>query len=148
MNQRIFLFAAMGCLGITAEIFFTAITAQINAWPEIENWRLKGESYIWMFPIYGIAGWAFPIILPKIQHLHFVVRTLIYAIGILTVEFITGWMLDVFTGQCPWEYTTGWHVMGYIRLDYTPFWMLFGGMVERVIVFLQSLQRVPEYQEL
>jgi uncharacterized membrane protein len=140
MNQRLFLFIAMGCVGMTAEIFFTAITSQVNAFPEIENWKLNGQSYIWMFPIYGLAGLAFPLILPKIQHLLFPIRMVIYALGILIVEFITGWLLDVFTGKCPWEYTTGWHVMGYIRLDYTPFWMLFGGLVEKIVVYLQGLQ--------
>jgi len=140
MNQRLFLFVAMGCVGITTEIFFTAITAQVAAFPEIDNWRLTGHSYIWMFPIYGLAGLAFPLILPKIHYLYFPIRMWIYALGIFVVEFIAGWLLDVFTGQCPWEYTSGWHIMGYIKLDYAPFWMLFGGLVERIIVFLQRLQ--------
>jgi hypothetical protein len=139
MNQRLFLFLAMGCLGITTEIFFTAITAQVEAYPNIDSWRLSGHSYIWMFPIYGMAGLAFPVILPIIQHLLFPIRMLIYGIGILVVELITGGLLDIITGSCPWEYTTGWHVKGYIRLDYLPFWMLFGGLLEKVIVFLQNL---------
>ena len=139
MKKHLFLFAAMACLGITTEIFFTAISEQIKAWPNPENWRLMGQSYIWMFPIYGIAGIAFPFIYQYISKIPFVFRTLIYAIGILAVEFITGWILDVFTGQCPWEYTSGWHVMGYIRIDYLPLWMAFGGFVEKVVMFLKNL---------
>lgn len=141
MNQRLFLVLAMGCVGVTTEIFFTAIMHQIAVWPDIENWRLEGNSYIWMFPIYSISGWAFPLLLPHIQRFPFFIRMLIYGIGILIVEFITGWMLDVFTGQCPWEYTTGMHILGYIRLDYLPFWMLFGGLVEKVIVYLMKISR-------
>lgn len=137
MKKHIFLFVAFACIGITTEIFFTAIVDLINNWPN-QGWALKGASYIWMFPIYGIAGIAFPAILPYIQKIPFVGRILIYGVGILIVEFIAGGLLDLFTGKCPWEYTTGLHIMGYIRLDYFPLWALFGGMVEKIVVFLQS----------
>lgn len=128
----------MGCVGITTEIFFTAITQMIDWWPNPENWRLMGVSYIWMFPIYGIAGIAFPLLFPFLMKFNFLIRMLVYGIGILLVEFITGGLLDIFTGSCPWEYKTGWHIMGYIRLDYLPLWMLFGGMVEKIITGIQS----------
>ena len=137
MKKHIFLFVAFACVGITTEIFFTAIKQVINNWPQAD-WALKGQSYIWMFPIYGIAGVAFPIIIPYIEKIPFIIRMCIYAIGILIVEFITGGLLDFFTGKCPWEYTTCWHIMGYIKLEYFPLWALFGGMVEKTIVFLQS----------
>lgn len=136
MKKHLFLFVAFACIGITTEIFFTAITHVIHSWPHAD-WSLKGQTYIWMFPIYGIAGIAFPFILPYLQKIPFVFRMCIYAIGILIIEFITGGLLDFFTGKCPWEYTTGWNVMGYIRLDYFPLWALFGGMVEKIIVYLQ-----------
>lgn len=138
MNRKLFLFIAMGCVGITTEIFFTAITHMIDQWPNPENWRLEGNSYIWMFPIYGIAGVAFPLLMPYLKHFIFIIRWLIYGIGILAVEFITGGLLDIFTGSCPWNYTTGWHIMGYIRIDYLPLWMGFGGMVEMILLYIMS----------
>ena len=138
MKKHIFLLVAMGCIGITTEIFFTAICDIIAQWPDIDSWALKGVSYIWMFPIYGIAGIAFPAIMPYITRLPFILRMCIYGIGILVIEFITGWLLDIFTGRCPWEYTSGWHLMGYIRFDYLPLWALFGGLVEKIITFLQG----------
>jgi len=138
MKKHIFLLVAMGCIGITTEIFFTAICDIIAQWPDIDSWALKGVSYIWMFPIYGIAGIAFPAIMPYISRLPFILRMCIYGIGILVIEFITGWLLDIFTGRCPWEYTSGWHLMGYIRFDYFPLWALFGGLVEKIITFLQG----------
>lgn len=132
----------MACVGMTTEIFFTAITDNINRFQEglPIDWRLKGQSYIWMFPIYGLAGLLFPIVLKFIDHLPAILRASIYGVGILLVEFITGGLLDLFTGQCPWEYTTGWHVMGYIRLDYFPLWAAFGYMVERILKILDKVQ--------
>lgn len=140
-NKSLFLFLAFGCVGITTEIFFTAIMNNIAAMQAGAgiNWRLMGNSYIWMFPIYGLAGIAWPILYKYIAKYHAIIRACIYAIGILIVEFITGWLLDVTTGRCPWEYQTGWHIMGYIRLDYFPLWAGFGYMVERIFLLLDRL---------
>lgn len=137
MKKQIFLFVAFACIGITTEIFFTAICKNIETFPQID-WSLSGQSYIWMFPIYGLAGWAFPWLYPIIQKYPLLLRLSIYGIGILIVEFIAGALLDFFTGRCPWEYEEGWHIMGYIRIDYFPLWALFGFMVEKIVLFLQS----------
>ena len=141
MKKTLFLFAAFACLGITMEIFFTAIVDNFNAVQagDAIDWSLTGKSYIWMFPIYGLAGIFFPPIVNKIGHLFVLLRMCIYAIGILTVEFITGGLLDLITGSCPWDYTTGWHIMGYIRLDFFPFWAFFGLLIERVYLLLRRI---------
>ncbi len=139
MKKPLFLFLAFGCLGITTEIFFTAIVDMIDMLQagHVEHYRLQGKSYIWMFPIYGIAGIAFPIMLRYIGNWPMLLRAAFYGVGILLVEFITGGLLDLFTGSCPWEYHTGWHIMGYIRLDYFPLWAAFGYMIERVVRFFE-----------
>lgn len=138
MKKHIFFFVALACIGITNEIFFTAINlCVIDRYPDID-WSLQGITYIWMFPIYGIAGIAFPFIYKYINKLPFVVRMMIYGVGILVVEFITGGLLDFFTGKCPWHYTKGWQIMGYVRLDYFPLWAIFGGLIERIVVFLDN----------
>lgn len=139
-SNLLFLFAAFGCIGITTEIFFTAIVDAINAVQAggSINWRLMGNSYIWMFPIYGIAGIALPLVYDKLQHWPGVARWALYGVAILAVEFVTGWLLDVTTGRCPWEYTKGWHIMGYIRLDFYPLWVGFGIMIERIYLLLRK----------
>jgi len=136
----LFLFVAFGCVGITTEIFFTAIVDAITAMQQgtAIDWRLVGHSYIWMFPIYGIAGIAFPLIYDKLAQWPAVARWAFYGIAILAVEFVTGWLLDVTTGSCPWNYTKGWHIMGYIRLDYYPLWVGFGIMIERIYLLLSN----------
>ncbi len=138
-QQNIFLFCAMACVGMTTEIFFTAITGFIYGEMSVQ---MKGFSYVWMFPIYGLAGIAFPPILKLIGNWNVLLRMCVYAIGILMVEFATGWFLEFATGQCPWEYKEGWHVLGYIRIDYFPFWAMFGLMVELLLKFLMRLRFV------
>ena len=52
-----------------------------------------------------------------------------------TIDWIKNIMIVQYsqiTGKCPWEYTTGWHIMGYIRLDFTPAWMFFSFIIERL----------------
>ncbi len=143
-NQRLFLFAAMGCVGMTGEIFFTAIYdiamghAVVIKGETVVPSRLLGYSYLWMFPIYGLGAILFPFLFKLIGHWNVLLRMCVYGAGIIAVEFITGWLLDVTTGQCPWEYKEGWQVMGYIRLDFFPFWAVFGLMVEKLLNFLMS----------
>ena len=135
--RKLFLFCATACLGITCEIFFTAFYELYHGRMDIQ---MKGHSYIWMFPIYGLAGLLFPPILKLIANWNVLLRMCVYAIGILAVEFATGWFLDIVTGQCPWEYKEGWHLMGYMRIDFFPFWALFGLLVELLLKFLMRLR--------
>lgn len=128
-KERVFSFVLYGGLGVTTEVFFTAIVDRINA-GNLDDLSLKGQSYIWMFPIYGITSILFPIGYNLLKDLNRLVRYFIYGAIILLVELITGFMLEQFTGRCPWEYQTGWHFGGYIRFDYLPLWMLFGAMIE------------------
>jgi uncharacterized membrane protein len=135
MKQRLFLFFAMGCLGMTTEIFFTAIYDIALGKAEVPA-KLMGYSYIWMFPIYGSSGILFPMMWRVIEKWNVLLRMCVYGAGIIVVEFVTGWLLDVFTGQCPWEYKEGIHIMGYIRLDFFPFWAVFGLVIEKLLRFL------------
>ena len=142
MNSRIYRFAVFGCLGITAEIFFTSISENISLInsglsPDL---RLIGHSYIWMFFIYGLTAFLFPIGYQFLKNLPLVARLALYAFIIFAIEFLTGWLLNIFTGSCPWNYTTGWHIMGYIRLDYAPLWMGFGYILETVSIKLDELR--------
>ncbi len=141
MNSLVFLFLVFGCLGITTEIFFTAFydnVQKIRA-GESFDWSLSGNSYVWMFPIYGSAALLFSIAFPLVSDLPLLVRLLIYTLVIYIVEYITGWLLEKITGKCPWEYTTGWHLHGYIRLDYCLFWFIFGFGLESTYLFFSDL---------
>lgn len=123
-------FMLYGMLGVTVEVCYTAIVDLTDMWGPEMDLSLKGVSYIWMIPIYGSASVLFPLGHGLIRTWPRLARYLMYGIGILVVEFITGFLLEQFTGRCPWEYQTGWHIAGYIRLDYLPLWMLFGATLE------------------
>jgi uncharacterized membrane protein len=101
-----------------------------------------------MFPVYGSASIFFPPAMRLLLGIHPFLRALIYGAGILVVEFIAGALLELTTGVCPWKYTTGMHVMGFIRLDYFPFWAVFGYVLEKVIKFYDSLLNHNKTQEI
>jgi uncharacterized membrane protein len=124
-------FMLFGMLGVTVEVCYTAIVDLMDMWgSETMNLSLKGVSYIWMIPIYGSAAFLFPLGYNFIREWPRLLRYLMYAIGILVVEFMTGFALEQITGRCPWEYQTGWHIAGFVRLDYLPLWMIFGATLE------------------
>ena len=145
MKNRIIAFSLFACIGITAEIFFTSFYTNIAAvsaggeW----DWSLQGKSYIWMFFIYGPASFLVPLVMDKMSKLPLLVRLLIYSAGIYVVEFLSGFLLDKLTGACPWEYTTGLHIMGYIRLDYLPAWMFFSWLLEQLCIYFRKLGLIP-----
>lgn len=138
IKERVFSFVLYAGLGITTEVFFTAFVDLMDR-GDLSDLSLKGFSYIWMFPIYGLTSILFPIGFNMLKGLNRILRYLIYGVVILLVELITGFMLEQFTGRCPWEYQTGWHFGGYIRFDYLPLWMLFGAMIEEFHRFNRSI---------
>lgn len=140
VKSKLISFALFGCFGITVEIFFTAISDFVIAAGEgVYNFRLMGQSYIWMFFIYGLIALLLPPIYSRLAKLPLLVRLLVYTLGIFTIEFITGFLLEQLTGRCPWKYQTGLHIMGYIRLDYAPAWMVFAWGMETYYLFLKKL---------
>ncbi len=138
VRERGFSFVLYAGLGITTEVFFTAFVDLINS-GNLENLAMKGHSYIWMFPIYGITSVVFPIGFEILKKWNRFLRYLIYGVVILIVELISGFLLEQTTGSCPWEYQTGWHFAGYIRFDYLPLWMVFGAMIEEFHRFNRSI---------
>lgn len=129
------LFLIMGCIGITVEIFFTAIydLAQHTN----HGLSLEGHSYIWMFPLYGLTALAFPPLSRLLATLKWWGRGLVFGVGILLVEYISGALLRHYTGICPWEYKQGLHINGLIRLDFYPLWVIFAVAVEAIVTWLQ-----------
>jgi hypothetical protein len=129
LSEKVISFALYGGLGVTTEVFFTAVVDLINA-GNFDDLGLKGYSYIWMFPIYGLASILFPFFFKSLKKWSRLLRYLTYGVSILLVELIAGFLLEQLTGRCPWEYQTGWHFSGYIRFDYLPLWMVFGAVIE------------------
>ena len=128
MLIRFFLY---GLLGWTVEILFTAISSKLRG--RAEGWRLRGWTYLYMFPIYGLCAPLFEPAHDRLRHLPWPLRGLIWTAGIFAVEYAAGWGLRRATGRCPWDYALAgarWHVHGLIHLGYAPLWLGFGLALE------------------
>lgn len=127
MKKLVHNFIHCGILGWCLEITFTALSSFRR-----REFKLTGNTSIWMFPIYGMGAFLAPVCrLMKKQH--FLIRGITYAILIFIGEFITGTFL-VRKDLCPWNYRRSkWNVKEIVRLDYLPCWIFAGLLFERLI---------------
>lgn len=127
MQHMIFNFIRCGVLGWSLECAFTGFCQLLSG-----NSKLTCTTSIWMFFIYGLAVFIIPIY-NAIKHLSILLRSLIYAILITSVEYISGSVLLLFNG-CPWNYNHApLNYDGLIRLDYFPLWMMAGLLFEYIL---------------
>lgn len=120
-------FIKCGLLGWGFEILFTSLSSLRR-----RDWKLTGQSSLWMFPIYGSACILAPLS-RLIGNLSVWFRGIVYAILIFLVEFFSGKFLTKH-GLCPWNYAKSkWHIHDVIRLDYFPCWFVVGLIYEKVL---------------
>lgn len=111
--------ALLACVGIAAEVFFTAATAKKR------DRRLLGYTYVWMFPIYALLYPGFALLLPYVGAWAWPLRASFYAIMIMIFEGITGLIIRAAVGEAPWECEYRghkWAVGDLVRLDFFPAW--------------------------
>lgn len=127
MQKMIRNFIHCGILGWCMEIIFTAIDSFKK-----RQLTLKGNTSVWMFPIYGMAAFLAPVC-RLLKDKTIFVRGITYAALIFAGEYISGSLLKK-KGLCPWDYSKAkWNISGLIRLDYAPNWFLAGLIFERLI---------------
>ena len=125
-------FLVFGVMGWCAEILYTGICSLLAG-----DGTLVAKTYLWMFPIYGLAGLFSPLFLLLRRYCAPWQRLGVYILAIFTVEYFFGWLLQLLTGACPWDYGTAFFsVSGFIRLDYAPLWAGMGLFFEMLSVFL------------
>ena len=117
-------FFTCGLLGWCLEILYTAACSLKN-----HAIRLKGNTSLWMFPIYGLAALFQPLaVILKGKPLF--LRGSIYTLCIFITEYATGLFLKK-RHACPWNYENApLNIRGVIRLDYAPFWFGTGLLYE------------------
>ncbi|MGL5259090.1 MAG: putative ABC transporter permease [Lachnospiraceae bacterium] len=121
-------FLTCGIIGWCTEIIFTSLYSLKE-----KNLHLKGITSLWMFPIYGISCFLWPLYL-IIKKIHWVYRGIIYMFTIFFVEYSSGNFLKKYNIS-PWNYEKErWNIHGLIRIDYAPFWFLFGLVMERFLI--------------
>ena len=120
-------FLLFGAIGLIAEVIFTSIKGLLSE----RTYELKGHTSLWMFPIYGLIAFIFPLIVYRIGSLPWFVRGLIYMLVFFLVEYISGWILRKLK-VCPWNYPDKYSLHGLIYFPYAPVWFAAGLGVERV----------------
>ncbi|MDA8441700.1 MAG: hypothetical protein M0Z55_04920 [Peptococcaceae bacterium] len=133
-------FVFYGLLGWIIEILYTGMDSLLRA-----DWRLPGSTYLWMFPVYGMGVFLEPLH-ARIRHLPWIVRGVIWLGVFWTIEYFAGWLLQMFTGTCPWDYSSSpYAVNGFIRLDMGVQWFVAGLVFERIHDWLdQIMQRLKK----
>jgi uncharacterized membrane protein len=133
-------FVIYGLTGFCVEVIWTGLFSMLSG-----DIKLTGQTYIWMFPIYGLAIFLEPIH-NKVRHFPLIIRGGIYTILIFAAEFATGMLLKGILGVCPWDYTSKpLQIYGVITLVYAPAWFVAGLLFEKLhdtlILIQQSLSR-------
>ena len=132
-------FLKCGLTGWCMEIMFTAMNALRR-----RDMTLKGNTSLWMFPIYGCAAMLAPGS-RLVSRRPVWISGLTYMSLIFSVEFITGKLLSR-RSLCPWDYgRSRWNVSRLIRLDYAPFWFVAGLLFERLLS--SSLETTDSHSE-
>lgn len=109
------------------EILFTALGSL-----QKREFRLVGQTSLWMFPIYGSACLLTPLF-SFLKRFPVLVRGTIYAVCIFLGEFLSG---NFLMGKkiCPWNYERSrWNIKKVVRLDYFFNWLLAGLLFEKLL---------------
>ena len=122
-------FVIYGFLGICAEVFISSILHKLEG--KERNWSLRGQSYLWSFPLYGLIAPFFEPLHDAIRVWPWLLRGTIYVCCFWTVEYVAGSLLRFTLGSCPWSYShCRYHLHGLIRWDFFPLWFIFGMLLE------------------
>ncbi|MFN2581670.1 MAG: hypothetical protein ABR498_02890 [Candidatus Dormibacteria bacterium] len=122
-----------GMLGWATEVAFTGVHQALH--PKHRTWHLRGHSYLWMLPIYGLVAFLFEPVHEGMRGRAVWQRAGAYAIGFIAVEYATGSALRRMVGVVPWDYTGRSRFAvpgGAVRLDYLPLWAAAGLALERI----------------
>jgi len=122
---------AYAVVGVATEVAFTGARDIALR----KGWVLQGRSYLWMFPIYGLAAFLFEPVHDAMRSRPLWQRAVVYSAGIMGVEYLAGTALRRAVGVVPWDYTGhGRFVVpgGATRLDYAPVWAVAGLGLERL----------------
>ncbi|MGH4050483.1 MAG: putative ABC transporter permease [Clostridium sp.] len=129
-------FVLYGVLGLLVEVLWTGFGSMIKG-----DVLLRGTTSIWMFPIYGLAVLLEPVHY-RIKHLPLIVRGGIYMLLIFAVELVSGLLLRLVLGECPWNYVNRTlSIYGIITLTYAPVWFAYGIMLEQVQGIIKRIER-------
>ena len=119
-------FIIFGVVGLALEVLWTGLGSLKS-----RDFRATSKTSIWMFFIYGLAAFMWPLV-ALLAPFPWFVRGLVYAAGIFLVEYAAGMALKL-ANACPWDYSHArTNISGVIRLDYAPLWVIVGLLMEYI----------------
>ena len=124
-------FIFFGFIGLLGEIIFTAGKDAILK----KNYQLSGRTSLWMFPLYGLIAFFFPLIAHHVSSFSWWGRGIIYMIVFYIVEYVAGSLLRRFNA-CPWQYPSRLSIGGRIYLPFAPVWFLAGLSIEWIYPYV------------
>lgn len=147
-------FLVYGCLGWLIEVFFTGVYSLFQ-----KHWKATSNTYLWMLPIYGFAGFTLDALHTFIPWPWYL-RAPLYVAVIYGIEALSGFALEKLTGLIqskfggsgggvvPWNYgKSSWTPAGLINLTYAPFWLIIALLFDPVSAWfhrvLMFIARMP-----
>jgi uncharacterized membrane protein len=123
-------------IGITMEVIATSIMDFVKS----RDPRLKGETYLWMLPVYAVVPSIYIFVQSTFPDINWVVKGLVYMLAFYLLEFIAGLLIKALVGVSPWNYKTyRFHYKEVICLEYAPVWFIYGIVGEKYFGFLISI---------
>lgn len=123
-------------IGITMEVIATSIMDYFT----LRDPRMKGETYLWMVPIYAVVPYIYVFLTGVMTDLHWSVKGLVYMIAFYLLELIAGLLIKALVGVSPWNYEQKkYNLWGVICLDYAIVWYIYGIIGEEYYNFLIAI---------
>jgi uncharacterized membrane protein len=123
-------------IGITMEVIATAIMDFVK----FRDPRLRGETYLWMLPVYAVVPFIYiygQLLMPDAGWL---MTGLLYMAAFYLLELIAGLIIKALVGVSPWNYKTyRFHFKEVICLEYAPVWFVYGIVGEKYYEFLAAI---------
>jgi hypothetical protein len=127
-------------LGVAMEVVFTALCARFGVVltadmddPEARaGWRLKGHSFVWMLPIYGLGFLLFEVVHDALRAEPWLLRGLIYVAMLYVVEYVASLALVRLTGAHVWRWVGRGAIGGHVHLAMAPLWFAMAMGLERL----------------
>jgi hypothetical protein len=123
------------CVAVTVEVAFNGLRsfvtrnydqpAQQKAGTRQRDYNLPAETSLWMLPVYFFGlGFGLEGLLGLMVGQSRWLIVPILGLSIIVFEYVVAGAFSLF-GHEPWRYTRGWHIHGWTRLDYFPYWCVF-----------------------
>jgi uncharacterized membrane protein len=123
-------------IGITLEIVATSIMDFIK----YRDPRLKGESYLWMLPVYAVVPYIYMFVTSTFKDSGWMMKGFIYMISFYLLELVAGLIIKRLVGVSPWNYKNyRFHFKEVICLEYAPVWFIYGVVGEMYYDFLIAI---------